>query len=150
PGSDQKVTTETVLNLLSRAFLSCAWGSIGIATNETYPTVIRGLGFGASNVSARVGAMLAPFLLNFEEGPTLALATVGGSLLLAALAVCFLQETSGKALKEFIADVGKTADKQRENESPQANVYVTKNDANTNDVVGDGGGAACKNESSRL
>ncbi|CAG5114905.1 unnamed protein product, partial [Candidula unifasciata] len=144
-----KATAEIMLNLFSRGMLTAAWGTIVIVTNETYPTVIRGLGFGASNVSARVGAIVSPFLLNFEEGPTLALAIVGGSLLLAALAVCFLHETSGKALAESILAAGKTTDKQLETATLQNSTFSTENAAETNNVLGDSG-VHFKTDSTRM
>ncbi|CAG5114903.1 unnamed protein product, partial [Candidula unifasciata] len=111
----------------------------------TYSTS-KGLGYGAANVYSRVGAILAPFLLNFEEGPTLALAMVGGSLLLAACAVCFLQETAGKALAESITVAGKTTINQLETEAPKINIFVIEKAANTNNVRDDVGDAPSKND----
>uniref|UniRef100_A0A0B7AMJ9 Major facilitator superfamily (MFS) profile domain-containing protein n=1 Tax=Arion vulgaris TaxID=1028688 RepID=A0A0B7AMJ9_9EUPU len=100
--SDKQVLAGVVLNVLSRGFINCAWCGISITTNEIYPTVIRGLGFGASNVAARVGAVFAPFAINFEDNPIFALGLVGVTLLITATAVIFLDETSGKAMQDTI------------------------------------------------
>lgn len=55
----------TSLTMISKFAISSCNAIIPVYTAELYPTTIRNIGVGASNVSAGTALMLVPFLWNF-------------------------------------------------------------------------------------
>lgn len=52
----------TTLAMLSRFSISSSNAIMPVFTAELYPTIIRNIGVGASNVSAGIALMLVPYL----------------------------------------------------------------------------------------
>ncbi|XP_055955905.1 solute carrier family 22 member 4-like [Patella vulgata] len=61
----------TGLSLAARIFTGKAWGGIDTITNESYPTVVRNLGYGASSMAARIGGIVAPFIFAGSDNDTI-------------------------------------------------------------------------------
>lgn len=57
------INTAAILALTS---MNAAWSPIQTLTIETYPTVVRNIGFGLQNTMARVGAVIGPQLVFME------------------------------------------------------------------------------------
>ena len=84
--------------------------SIAFATNyqfaaELFPTVVRNIGVGTASMLARIGSMIAPFIVglanqNFSIPPII----FGIGPLLGAILVCFMPETQGFPLPETLED----------------------------------------------
>ncbi|XP_055880555.1 solute carrier family 22 member 7-like isoform X1 [Biomphalaria glabrata] len=115
-------TRDIIINALSMLFRgtqTTAWSCIGIITNETYPTVMRGLASGAANVAARIGGVIAPFALNLEDRPALAFSLMGGLMAVSVVMVTFLEETTGKAMQDANAKLD-LADAEEQKVQPDA------------------------------
>ncbi|XP_072035610.1 organic cation transporter protein-like [Amphiura filiformis] len=86
----------------------CISSSFGIAwlyATEIFPTVIRNVGFGACSFFARVGSILAPFVILLEDtSHYLPLGIFGVMSLIAAVLGLWLPETRNRALPETIED----------------------------------------------
>lgn len=86
-----------------RAFTTGAFQVVYIYTPEVYPTHNRALGVGLCQSSARIGAMMTPYvaqvLLHFNDYFTISL-YAASSLGIAALALMLPVETKGRSLKD--------------------------------------------------
>merc|ERR1712098_134102 len=70
---------------------------------EIFPTRVRNTGLGSSSFWARVGPMIAPFIVDLKQyGETLPLAIFGAFGLLAAFLVTFMPETSHTPLPDSL------------------------------------------------
>ncbi|XP_070192101.1 solute carrier family 22 member 13-like isoform X2 [Littorina saxatilis] len=100
-----KGVATTVLAMVSKLAVGAAWLGVLTFTSELYPTVIRNLGYGASNTVSRVGGALAPVLLNMDTTEEVVRGyIVVGSLMAASGAACLLlRETKGQALQDSIS-----------------------------------------------
>ncbi|XP_050397954.2 solute carrier family 22 member 21 [Patella vulgata] len=96
-------TIITVLSLATRIFTGQAWAGIITMTNESYPTVIRSLGYGAANTSARLGSVVAPFVFALTSEETIPYVIVivleGVSF---GIVYFLLPETLGTALEDLL------------------------------------------------
>merc|ERR1719184_489952 len=94
-----------VLNLLGR---TCAINTLAVCyiySAEVFPTVVRNIGLGSSSFWARIGPMIAPFIVDLRVyGDTVPLAVFGVIALLAALLVTFMPETSNTPLPDTIKE----------------------------------------------
>ena len=98
--------SETLLTFflfIIRAFTSGVFQAIFVYTPEVYPTNTRAFGMGICTASARIGAIVTPYvaqvLLHVNDYATISL-YAGSSLLLAVLAMALPIETKGRALKD--------------------------------------------------
>ncbi|KAK3777153.1 hypothetical protein RRG08_044982 [Elysia crispata] len=57
-------SVSSLLCLIAQLLVSGCWTTATVWVVESYPTVVRSLGFGFSSMSARVGAIIAPFIIN--------------------------------------------------------------------------------------
>ncbi|XP_026756642.2 solute carrier family 22 member 3-like isoform X2 [Galleria mellonella] len=74
---------------------------IYVQANELFPTPLRNMGFGASSAGAKIGAMLAPFIVNFH--PHWIASMIFAILPFVAAGFCLgLIETKGVKLKDTI------------------------------------------------
>ncbi|XP_066588974.1 organic cation transporter protein-like [Prorops nasuta] len=85
--------------------MSISFTTAYLFSGELFPTVVRNIGVGTSSMCARIGSILAPFVvsLNYVEGwlPP----SIFGVLPLIGAALCFLlPETNGCTLPETIQD----------------------------------------------
>ncbi|XP_055958456.1 solute carrier family 22 member 16 [Patella vulgata] len=108
----------TTLSLAARLFSAMAWAGIIIITTESYPTVIRNLGYGAANTAARIGGIVAPFIFtpsgNEMVPYIIVIVLLGLSGILTRL---FLPETLGLAMEDVV---------QVDQEGDQEGVQETK------------------------
>ncbi|ESO98457.1 hypothetical protein LOTGIDRAFT_239057 [Lottia gigantea] len=98
-------TVITVLSLACKLFASQAWAALIVLTNESYPTVVRNLGYGAANTAARIGGIAAPFIFSLTDNkmiPYIVTAfLLGGS---GVMTFFWLPETLGTALEDIIGE----------------------------------------------
>ncbi|KAK7483884.1 hypothetical protein BaRGS_00024901 [Batillaria attramentaria] len=97
----------TVVNIVatcSKLFIAGAWTSMDTYSAELHPTIIRALGMGAVNVAARIGGMLAPFILEMDspEDMVRCYVIVGSIMAISGLSVLLLRETKGRALADTL------------------------------------------------
>ncbi|KAH9508004.1 hypothetical protein Btru_052560 [Bulinus truncatus] len=96
-------TTTKWLTIICKVTINAAWAAIQTWQAELYPTVIRNLGYGASNTLARIGGMAAPFVINFDN-MMLESYTIITCLTFACVVLTFtLPETLHKPLEDNIA-----------------------------------------------
>lgn len=77
-----------------------------VLSGEIFPTAIRNSGMGLVSVAARIGGMLAPFILMLGDVlPNLQFSALGLLTLLAGLLNLKLPETQGKPMPESVADI---------------------------------------------
>ncbi|XP_076448619.1 solute carrier family 22 member 7-like [Babylonia areolata] len=115
---EHRGTIITVLAVGTVVSLGAAMLAVRVLTTEQYPTVIRNLGFGASNIVARVGAASAPVLLKMdtEQDVVRAYVIIGSLMVASGLGTLLLRETKGQSLQDTIAtdikdtEVGKVKD----------------------------------------
>jgi MFS family permease len=95
-GLDLGTSFISVTAMIARSSASAASMSTWVATPELVPTKCRGTAHSVANSIARVGAFIAPFVV---EGDKVSKVNVGAILgvvnALATSAVCFLPETAG-------------------------------------------------------
>ncbi|KAK7090345.1 hypothetical protein V1264_010154 [Littorina saxatilis] len=93
------------LVLLCKVGLGAAWPCMQVFATESFPTVLRSVGYGSCNVSSRLGGIIAPYLVLL--GTThFGLVYVIVSVIMGASAVVSLlcPETKGRALSDTIAE----------------------------------------------
>ncbi|KAK7483890.1 hypothetical protein BaRGS_00024907 [Batillaria attramentaria] len=90
--------------ICSKLFIAAAWTCMQTFSAELYPTVIRALGLGAVNVAARVGGILAPFVLEMDtsDDAVKCYVIVGSIMAISGLSVLLLKETKGRALADTL------------------------------------------------
>ncbi len=97
-------TLLTFFLFLVRVFASGVFQAIYVYTPEVYPTNTRAIGMGICTSSARVGAIMTPYvaqvLLHVNDYATLSL-YAGSCLVLAILALLLPIETRGRALQDM-------------------------------------------------
>ncbi|XP_076444570.1 organic cation transporter protein-like [Babylonia areolata] len=99
-------TTATVLAMVGKFGITASYGIIYLAAAEVFPTVVRNIGMGVSSMSARIGGILAPLIL--ETGsllPVLPMLIFGGLSVGAATLAFLLPETAGRPLPQHLEDV---------------------------------------------
>ncbi|XP_076448618.1 solute carrier family 22 member 7-like [Babylonia areolata] len=101
---DQQGTVTTALAICSKLCLGSVWMIAATFTSELYPTVIRSLGYGASNMIARVGGVLAPvvMIMDSEKDVVRAYVIVGTVMTISGVLTLFLRETKGQGLQDSI------------------------------------------------
>ncbi|PVD37125.1 hypothetical protein C0Q70_04120 [Pomacea canaliculata] len=101
------------LAMVSKLAVGAARLSILTFTSEQYPTVIRNLGYGASNTISRVGGALAPVLLNMDTDKEVVrgYVVVGVLLAVSGFATLLLRETKGQALKDSLEVIAEESEK---------------------------------------
>ncbi|XP_048244739.1 solute carrier family 22 member 15-like [Haliotis rufescens] len=81
---DEQGVIINVLALVTKLGAGGAWAAYGLLASETYPTVIRNLGYGAANTAARLGGMIAPYVFAGGDGDLVVPFVIVGS----TMAVC--------------------------------------------------------------
>ena len=86
--------------------IAASFTFVYIYSAELFPTVIRNIGMGVASSSARIGSMLAPFVVllsDWNPSTPMLIFTVVGAV---AMVLClFLPETKDKPLPEMIEDI---------------------------------------------
>ncbi|XP_001628786.3 organic cation transporter-like protein [Nematostella vectensis] len=90
---------------LGKLCITTSFNSLYVFSAELFPTMIRNSGMGLLSVISRVGAALAPFVVQLTRiNAILPFALMSGLTFLAALACWFLPETRGKPTLEVMGD----------------------------------------------
>lgn len=90
-----------ILAMVGKSGISGGWAAIQVSSAENFPTIIRNIGIGACSMSARIGGILAPQILQLNSDSKALPFTVFGSLaLLCGILFLFLPETAGKPLPD--------------------------------------------------
>ncbi|KAL8567185.1 hypothetical protein ACOMHN_046595 [Nucella lapillus] len=107
---DSKRVIINVIAITSKLFIAAAWSCMQTFTVELYPTVIRSLGMGAASTAARIGGILAPFVLEMDtaDDAVKCYVIVGVIMAVSAVAILFLSETKGKSLADTLNQDQKT------------------------------------------
>ena len=94
------------LALLGKLCLASSFAVVYIHSAEIFPTTVRNSGMGLVSVAARVGGIMAPFIVSLGEFiPQLQFTVLGLMSLLAGLLNLRLPETAGRQLPDTITDL---------------------------------------------
>ncbi|XP_050389018.1 solute carrier family 22 member 4 [Patella vulgata] len=117
----------TGVSLLAKILTGSAWASLVVLSNESYPTVIRSLGYGAANTMARIGGILAPFI--FSLGSNRMIPYIIMAVLLVSSGICALlqKETRGLALEDLIETV---AEENERKDRKKSSIYNISSESN--------------------
>ncbi|KAI8782224.1 solute carrier family 22 member 7, partial [Biomphalaria glabrata] len=89
------------LTILCKVAINAVWDAVQTWQSELYPTVVRNLGYGASNTAARVGGIAAPFVINLDH--LMMTFSIMTSVTFISFALCFtLPETLNRPLEDNI------------------------------------------------
>lgn len=93
---------KTLFSFLARFAISGVYNVLYTYSTEVYPTVVRAKGFGFNSITARLGGIIFPLLIELLEGRVIFIFTMLNFL---ALMLCFLlPETYGKPLEDKIRE----------------------------------------------
>ncbi|CAD7084046.1 unnamed protein product [Hermetia illucens] len=94
-----------VLAMFGKLAITSSYGTIYMFTTEQFPTVIRNVGLGASSMVARIGGILAPYIILLGDIWTpLPLNIFGAMAFTGGLLSLLLPETQNKPMLETIED----------------------------------------------
>ncbi|RUS82445.1 hypothetical protein EGW08_009791 [Elysia chlorotica] len=88
--------------LLAKLAISACWTASQTWVTESYPTVTRSLGYGFANITSRVGAIIAPFVINLDEMPLLTFVLMVCMGLVSIVMTYFWPETQNKTMAETL------------------------------------------------
>ncbi|XP_077862260.1 organic cation transporter protein-like [Saccoglossus kowalevskii] len=98
-------TVSTAFAMIGKFFSSMAFGITYLFSAEIYPTCVRNAGMGISSTSARIGTIIAPFvMLLISKWRPLPFFLMGVCTILAGLLVLLLPETRGQKLPETLEE----------------------------------------------
>jgi hypothetical protein len=93
----------TVFLFGARAFCAGVFQAVYVYTPEVFPTKVRGIGMGIMTSTARIGALITPFVAQ-SLFPVSDYATIllycGSAVILAVIALLLPIETKGRSLKD--------------------------------------------------
>ncbi|XP_015108616.1 organic cation transporter protein isoform X1 [Diachasma alloeum] len=84
--------------------MSVSFTTVYLFSGELFPTVVRNIGVGTSSMCARIGSMVAPFIVSLNFVPWLPPVFFGTFPLVGAALVLLLPETNGCTLPETLQD----------------------------------------------
>ncbi|CAL1547500.1 unnamed protein product [Lymnaea stagnalis] len=95
-----------VFILLGKFCITASYSIIYLMAAELFPTVVRNVGMGVASMSARIGGIFAPIILDLKDvwGP-LPLLVFGTLSVVSGLLALFLPETSKRPLPQTLQDV---------------------------------------------
>ncbi|KAJ8313012.1 LOW QUALITY PROTEIN: hypothetical protein KUTeg_010385 [Tegillarca granosa] len=97
-----------VFALTAKIGNSAAWCVMATLTAETYPTVIRNIGYGFHTTVGKIGSILAPQVVYLNQYvPGLMYFVCGVSMSLSAVCTWLCEETKNKSLQDKIDTKGK-------------------------------------------
>ncbi|XP_060063907.1 solute carrier family 22 member 6-A-like [Ylistrum balloti] len=89
--------------LASKMSVGVGWGTLIILSTETYPTVVRNIGYGMLNSFARIGAMAAPQIVYLNSHlPGAMYFIFSAVMVISAFGLFFVQETNKKPIEDGI------------------------------------------------
>ncbi|XP_067899122.1 organic cation/carnitine transporter 2-like [Heterodontus francisci] len=98
----------TVLVMIGKLGISCAFSIVYVYTAELYPTAVRNMGVGVSSTCARLGSIISPYIFHLDVyHEFLPFILMGSFLVFSAIVVLFLPETMNVPLPETIGQIQK-------------------------------------------
>ncbi|XP_031564540.1 organic cation transporter protein-like [Actinia tenebrosa] len=102
----------TVLALIGKTMITTEFSNVYLFTAELYPTLVRNSGIGLGSMSARVGGIIAPYIVMLSQLPGLSLTLpttiFGVSAMVAGILSLWLPETLNVKLPQTIEEVEAT------------------------------------------
>ncbi|RUS84387.1 hypothetical protein EGW08_007849 [Elysia chlorotica] len=95
-------TVISALSLVAKMASSGCWGATATWVVESYPTVTRSVGYGFVNMTARIGAILAPFALDLDYNFAVSYIVVGVLQVICLVLTLLLPETKGRSLQDNV------------------------------------------------
>ncbi|XP_078050934.1 organic cation transporter [Augochlora pura] len=93
------------LAMIGKLTITSSYGAIYVFTAEQFPTVIRNVGLGACSTFARIGGVIAPYVIHLSEiWMPLPFVIFGSCVLTGGVMSLLLPETLNKKLPETIQD----------------------------------------------
>ncbi|KAK9875027.1 hypothetical protein WA026_005835 [Henosepilachna vigintioctopunctata] len=109
----------TTFSMITKMCISSSNAMMPVFTAELFPTTLRNIGVGSSNIAAGIALMLVPYLFELKTiEKTLPVGVLALCGILGGLSVLFLPETGGKPLQESLIE--KTAESRRASRASQA------------------------------
>ncbi|CAG2187838.1 OCTN [Mytilus edulis] len=91
--------------MATKLFLAAGWCALMLLTTESFPTVVRNMGYGIQNSVTRVGSMVAPQIVYLSQHiDGLMYFLVGALMFLSAICLLGIPETRNKTLSDTIED----------------------------------------------
>ncbi|CAC5421189.1 SLC22A4_5 [Mytilus coruscus] len=91
--------------MATKLFLAAGWCALMLLTTESFPTVVRNMGYGIQNSVTRVGSMVAPQIVYLSQHiDGLMYFLVGALMFLSAICLLGIPETRNKILSDTIED----------------------------------------------
>lgn len=92
--------------LIGRFFISASFTVLYVYSAELFPTVVRNVGMGISSFSARLGGMVAPFIvLQGDQSTSFPMFVFACTALFAAVTGLRLHETQGRPMPETFEEL---------------------------------------------
>ncbi|GAB1599452.1 cation transportertransporter-like-like [Argonauta hians] len=109
----------TLTSIISRLFITAAFGIIYLFTLELYPTCIRNGALGAMSTWARLGGSLAPYTVNLTSGMSNKLGMIIPMIIMGVLSIFsglisfILPETNNRKMMDDFSDISKSGKLER-------------------------------------
>ena len=102
----QNAAAVSITALVGRFCISASFALLYVYSAELFPTVVRNAGMGVSSLSARLGGIVAPFIVLLgDQRNSLPMFVFACTSLLAAIVGLRLRETQGKPMPETFAEL---------------------------------------------
>lgn len=102
----QNVAAISITALIGRFFISASFAVLYVYSAELFPTVVRNVGMGISSLSARLGGMVAPFIVLLgDESAPFPMFVFACTALFAAVTGLRLHETQGRPMPETFEEL---------------------------------------------
>lgn len=92
----------TALSLTAKTGTAACWSVLQTWGTEIYPTVTRNLGYGAANTASRIGGIIVPYAIDFENYKMEAYILIGILLFVDSLILLLLPETKGSVMEDSL------------------------------------------------
>ncbi|KAK3925868.1 Organic cation transporter protein [Frankliniella fusca] len=120
PKGDSTEWVSTALAMVAKFSASASNAIMPVFTAELFPTVVRNVGVGASNVPAGIALMLTPYLWSLELfGHWVPMTVIGAVSLLGGLTVLLLPETANVPMPQTIEEGEAMGRKNRSSTQPK-------------------------------
>lgn len=115
---DDLTAVIVVLAMLGKFSIAISYAIICLYATEIFPTVVRNKGIGFVAITARVGALLAPFVIILDiHWPKVPMVLFGTVALIPSLLIMLLPEMKGRIQPETRHDLKKFFEEDRKNPS---------------------------------
>ncbi|KAL5004057.1 hypothetical protein ScPMuIL_017513 [Solemya velum] len=92
-----------ILAMLGKMGITGGWAAVQVFSAESFPTVIRNIGVGACSVSARIGGIVAPLIMDLgSEHKAVPFTVFGIIAIVCGILILFVPETSGVPLADLV------------------------------------------------